>query len=75
MEQNSPLTDNIYLSLGYKEEKDRNKNMSTVGDCMRQGFKKLQEYGINCTLEWNQGNHFHEPEKRMAKAFAWAVKY
>ena len=49
--------------------------MSTVGDCMRQGFKKLQEDGINCTLEWNQGNHFHEPEKRMAKAFAWAVKY
>lgn len=75
MEQNSPLTDNIYLSLGDKEEKARNKNMSTVGDCMRQGFKKLQEDGINCTLEWNQGNHFHEPEKRMAKAFAWAVKY
>ena len=29
--------------------------------------------GINCTLEWNQGNHFREPDIRTAKAFAWVM--
>ena len=72
-QKNKPLTDNIYLSLGDKEEKTRNKVMATVGDCIRKGFWFLKEDGVHCTLEWNQGNHFHEPEIRMAKAFAWVI--
>ena len=73
MQKSKPLTDNIYLSLGDKEEKTRNKVMATVGDCIRKGFWFLKEDGVHCTLEWNQGNHFHEAEIRMAKAFAWVI--
>ena len=75
MEKNQPLTDNIYLSLGDKEEKTRNRVMATVGDCIRKGFWLLKEAGIHCTLEWNSGNHFYEPEIRMAKAFAWLINH
>ncbi len=63
-----------YLSLGDREEKTRNPVMSQVGDCIRTGYAWLKESGIDCTLEWNPGNHFKEPEIRTAKAFAWVMK-
>ena len=40
----------------------------------RQGYGWLIEHGINCNLEWNQGNHFREPDIRIAKAFAWVME-
>ena len=27
----------------------------------------------DCTLEWNEGSHFKEPDIRTAKAFAWCM--
>ena len=65
---------NIYLSLGDKEEKTRNAVMSQVGDCIRDGYAWLKEHGIYCTLEWNTGGHFKEPELRSARAFARLLK-
>ena len=65
---------NIYLSLGDKEEKTRNAVMSQVGDCIRDGYAWLKERGIYCTLEWNKGGHFKEPELRTARAFARLLK-
>ena len=38
------------------------------------GLETLIEHGINCNLEWNQGNHFREPDIRIAKAFAWVME-
>lgn len=64
----------VYLSLGDKEEKARNPVMATVGDRMREAYQWLQDTGVDCTLEWNQGNHFKEPDLRMAKAFLWAMQ-
>lgn len=63
-----------YLSLGDREEKTRNPVMSQVGDCIRTGYACLKESRVDCTLEWNRGNHFKEPEIRTAKAFAWVMK-
>ena len=63
----------VYLSLGDREEKTRNPVMSQVGNCIRMGYEWLRECGINCTLEWNQGSHFKEPDIRTAKAFAWIM--
>ena len=60
----------IYLSLGDKEEKTRNSVMAQVGDCIRQAYAWLNEEGIRCTLEWNSGGHFKEPDLRTARAFA-----
>ena len=63
----------VYLSLGDREEKTRNPVMSTVGNCIREACEILQETGADCVLEWNRGNHFREPDRRTAKAFAWVI--
>ncbi len=64
---------NVYLSLGDREEKTRNPVMAQVGNCIREEYRWLQENGVNCILEWNKGNHFKEPDIRTAKAFAWVI--
>ena len=63
----------VYLSLGDREEKTRNPVMAQVGNAIREAREILQEAGTACTLEWNQGNHFKEPDIRTAKAFAWLL--
>lgn len=74
MKRGQIQTDCIYLSLGDKEEKTRNPVMSQVGNCIREGFAWLQKEGVRCTLEWNHGGHFKEPELRIARAFAWVLE-
>ena len=71
--KHSPAAKNIYLSLGKKEEKTRNQTMAAVGDNIRRQFELLKAIDLNVTLEWNEGNHFTEPEIRTAKGFAWCV--
>lgn len=67
--------DIVYLSLGDREEKTRNQVMASVGRCIRAGYEHLQDAGITCTLEWNPGNHFRDPDLRTAKAFAWTMEH
>ena len=64
----------VYLSLGNREEKTRNPTMATVGDRIRKIHSHLEAQGISCCLEWNEGNHFRDPDIRTAKAFAWIIK-
>ncbi|MBQ9030086.1 MAG: esterase [Parasporobacterium sp.] len=64
----------VYLSLGDKEEKTRNPVMAQVGDAIREIYGNLQRSSMPCRLEWNQGNHFREPELRTAKGFSWLMK-
>lgn len=73
LRDNPPHAGTIYLSLGNKEEKTRNPVMARVGEAIREAEEILKAAGKNCTLEWNQGNHFKEPELRTAKAFAWVM--
>lgn len=73
MKEHEIKTNTVYLSLGDKEEKTRNKIMATVGDRIREAYGLLNERGVKCTLEWNQGNHFKEADIRTAKAFAWVI--
>lgn len=73
MKENRPRCSTVYLSLGDKEEKVRNPVLSGVGDCIRETYTLLKEQGVNCTLEWNKGNHFREPDMRTAKAFMWVL--
>lgn len=67
-------TQRIYLSLGKKEEKAGNRQMAVVGDNLRQMYEWYQKQAspAQVTLEWNEGNHFREPELRTAKGFLWA---
>ena len=46
---------------------------ANMGNAIRDGYAVLQNAGINCTLEWNKGNHFKNPDLRTAKAFAWLM--
>jgi hypothetical protein len=48
--------------------------MATVGDCIREAETIITSTGIPCVLEWNQGNHFKDPDIRTGKAFAWVLK-
>ena len=63
----------VYLSLGDKEEKTKNRVMATVGDCIRETCDIIAAGGCECTLEWNPGNHFRNADLRTAKAFAWVM--
>ena len=60
----------VYLSLGDREERTRHPVMRTVGDAIRETEEILKQQGIITELEWNPGNHFKEPDLRMAKGFA-----
>lgn len=63
----------VYLSLGDREERTRNPVMATVGTCIRETQEICKQQGAECELEWNPGNHFQEPDVRMAKAWAWVL--
>ncbi len=73
MQENRIHADRIYLSLGDREERTRNPVMSQVGNAIRKANALLADSGKDCVLEWNKGNHFKEPDLRMAKAFAWLM--
>ena len=60
----------VYLSLGNKEEKTRNPVTSTVGDRIREAQLLLKQQGVDCVLEWNEGNHFRDTDIRTARGFA-----
>jgi hypothetical protein len=62
--------ESVYLSLGDKEAKTRNPVMSKVADNIRDIHEILIQKGVDCTLEWNSGNHFKDPDVRTAKAFS-----
>ncbi len=71
---NTPLSNTIYLSLGDTEEKTKNKVMSAVGDNIRKQEQLLKNDNINTILEWNKGGHFSNSDLRVAKAFVWCIE-
>ena len=74
MNNNAPLSNTIYLSLGDTEEKTKNKVMCAVGDNIRKQEELLKNDNINTILEWNKGGHFSNSDIRVAKAFAWCIE-
>lgn len=74
MKEREIQCENVYLSLGDREEKTRNPVMASVGMCIRGGYEWLKERGVNCVLEWEKGNHFKEADLRTARAFAWVME-
>ena len=47
--ERTPAAESIYLSLGLKEEKTRNRVMATVGDNIRRQYELLLSQDISCT--------------------------
>ena len=73
MRQNRIQSNAVYLSLGNREEKTHNPVMATVRDRIQEAHALVKAQGVNCFLEWNEGNHFKEPDLRTAKAFLWVL--
>ncbi len=63
----------VYLSLGDKEEKTRNRTMAAVGAAIREQHRLLREAGVPTQLDWNPGNHFVDSERRLARGMAWLL--
>lgn len=75
MEQHTIRARSVYLSLGNGESRTRNPVMSRVADCIRETHTLLNRQTTACFLEWNEGNHFKDPDLRTAKAFAWVINH
>lgn len=73
MQEHRIMARHIYLSLGNREEKTRNPVLAAVGDRIREAHGLLREQHTDCMLEWNEGNHFRDPDLRTAKAFLWIM--
>lgn len=67
--------DAVYLSLGKKETKTPNRMMRHVLDDTRAMEALLVERGIPTTLELNPGNHFTQPDLRMARGIHWILTH
>ena len=65
------ITD-VYLSLGDQESHTKNKLMSTVQDRTETIAKELGEK-TKVFFEMNEGNHFKDPELRLAKGIAYIL--
>ena len=68
-----PKASGVYLSLGKKEEKTKNKTMARVGERIKGQYDHLTSFGKRCILEWNEGGHFNDPGSRCAKGFIWCL--
>ncbi len=73
LRENRLQTDAVYLSLGDAEAKAKNPTLATVSDRIEGTYTIIKDQKIKCTLEWNPGNHFKDPDMRCAKAFAWIL--
>ncbi len=64
----------VYLSLGDAEPRTRHPLMKTVGESTERVCKTLRDRGLPVIFEWNEGNHFRDPELRTAKGLRWALQ-
>ena len=72
--ENDIKVNKVYLSLGNREEKTKNKTMATVGDNIRVYHDMLSKDSTKeVILEWNEGSHFIDSDLRTAKGFAWIM--
>ncbi len=65
-------TEAIYLSLGNREHKTRNSKMQIVRKNIIRQSELLKDKKF--VLEWNEGNHFQNPDLRTAKGFVWIME-
>lgn len=69
------VPDYVYLSLGDNESNTRHPVMSRVGDCTDEVLNYLSDKEIPHFFEVNPGNHFSDPDGRLAKAILKTLLY
>ncbi len=63
-----------YFSVGDKEANTKNAVMKPVEDNTRAMEQLFAAQGIHTTFELNEGGHFVDDAKRLAKGIAWVLK-
>ena len=64
----------IYLSLGNKESKTKNKVLNTVKDNTKEIEKIYLNQNIKTIYEENEGGHFKNASLRIAKGIKWILE-
>ena len=67
----SSNVEKIYFSLGNKEKQTNKKKKKKVEEKTIEIEKMISSKGVSTTLQFNNGNHFTNPEERFAKAIKW----
>ncbi|MDE6918024.1 MAG: alpha/beta hydrolase [Lachnospiraceae bacterium] len=67
----------LYLSLGDREERTKNRRMAAVGGNTKAVYTLLcvNQENVQGIFEWNQGGHFSEPDLRISKGIYWILKH
>ena len=63
----------IYMSLGDRESKTKNKVMAAVEDNTKDIAEHYNDLGYEVLFEMNQGGHFTDPAARTAKGIAFLI--
>ena len=69
----SHVPSKVYLSVGDKEARTRNKLMAMVEENTRAICDLYASRGIDTHFDLNAGNHFSDAELRTAKGIAWLI--
>ena len=65
--------DRVYFSLGDTEAKTKNPMLRTVEDRTREMVESYRGFGVDTVFEMNPGNHFKDPDIRLAKGILRCV--
>lgn len=65
----------IYLSVGDRENRSRNRYLRTVLDNTQALAADFQNRGIETMFELNKGNHSRDSEERTAKGIRWILTH
>ena len=63
----------VYISLGDKEKESKIKIFSTVEDKTIELVEFFRNQNINIKFEFNEGNHYKDNYKRLAKGIKWII--
>lgn len=67
MKANAPCGRAVYLSVGEREKRTRNARLAAVEDSTRAASEILDSAGLKTEFVLEKGDHFTEPEARLAR--------
>lgn len=68
-----PRLKRVYLSLGNKEKRTRNRRLASVEACTEKAAELLRSRNIETVFQKNRGNHFDFPEERLEEAVRYLL--
>ena len=72
-EEDEPIWQRSVESMAYLAGIAEGYGLTIALETSPKAYTCLTDSGKECVLEWNEGNHFKDPDLRTAKAFAWLM--